>query len=150
MPFREFIPGRDGQSVEGGQPLDNDRKATVEIFDSPLCCPTGRLCGPVVDPALLDISEALLRIQKEFGDRLKVGRYLLNQQPEAFLENEEVALSLRRDGIAMLPITTVGGKVVKTSAYPTYEELKDLIASSVSRDGGHEERPGSGIERKRK
>ena len=36
----------------GTTPLD------VEIFDPPLCCPTG-LCGPVLDTTLVDLSEAI-------------------------------------------------------------------------------------------
>jgi len=54
----------------------------VEIFDPPLCCPTG-ICGPTIDPALLDAQEALLRVQSEFDGRVRVERYALGQQPES-------------------------------------------------------------------
>jgi hypothetical protein len=31
---------------------------TIEIFDPPMCCPTG-VCGPTIDPALVDLQEAV-------------------------------------------------------------------------------------------
>ena len=36
----------------------------VEIFDPPLCCPTG-LCGPVLDTTLVDLSEAIVTLEAE-------------------------------------------------------------------------------------
>ena len=36
----------------------------VEIFDPPLCCPTG-LCGPVLDTTLVDLSEAIFTLEAE-------------------------------------------------------------------------------------
>ncbi len=98
-------------------------QVTIEIFDPPMCCPTG-LCGPTIDPALLDVHEAILRIQKEQDGMARVERYLLGQQPAKFMESPEVLERLKRHGVNALPITTVNGRVVKERAYPTYEELR--------------------------
>ncbi len=38
--------------------------ADVEIFDPPMCCPTG-LCGPTLDQTLLDVNEMILTLQSE-------------------------------------------------------------------------------------
>ncbi len=38
--------------------------ADVEIFDPPMCCPTG-LCGPTLDQTLLDVNEMILSLQAE-------------------------------------------------------------------------------------
>lgn len=35
----------------------------IEIFDPPMCCASG-LCGPEIDPALLDINEAIIKLKK--------------------------------------------------------------------------------------
>ncbi len=48
----------------------------VEIFDPPMCCPTG-LCGPTMDPVLLDIYEAVLKIKAEYDGRAVIERYVL-------------------------------------------------------------------------
>ena len=40
----------------------------VEIFDPPLCCPTG-LCGPVLDTTLVDLSEAIVTLGGGRPDR---------------------------------------------------------------------------------
>ena len=94
----------------------------IEIFDPPMCCPGG-LCGPALDPALLDIQEAILKISEEFSGRVTVHRYLLGQQPAKFMQQPEVLARLKSEGIAVLPLTAVNGHVVQERAYPTYESL---------------------------
>ena len=37
-------------------------RGRVEIFDPPMCCPTG-LCGPTIDKALLDVNEMVLALK---------------------------------------------------------------------------------------
>jgi hypothetical protein len=36
----------------------------IRIYDPPMCCPTG-LCGPTVDPVLLDINEAVVALKSD-------------------------------------------------------------------------------------
>lgn len=98
----------------------------IEIFDPPLCCPSG-LCGPDIDPALLDINEAILKIKKEFDGRVTIERYLLSQQGQKFMQEPEVMKRLKANGVTMLPITLVDGKIVKEKEYPGYDELIMLI-----------------------
>ena len=95
----------------------------IEIFDPPMCCPSG-LCGPDIDPALLDVNEAILRLQKEYNGKVKVQRYLLSQQGPKFMQNKDVMELLKKNGVEVLPITIANGKVVKQKSYPTYEEMK--------------------------
>ncbi len=95
-------------------------KILIEIFDPPMCCPGG-LCGPVIDPALLDVSEAVLKMKNDHG--IAVKRYLLQQQGMRFMQNPEVLALLKEHGTGVLPVTTVEGKVVKTKEFPTYDEL---------------------------
>ena len=103
-----------------------ERTTLIEIFDPPLCCPSG-LCGPSIDPALLDIREATLRIQQQYNGRVRMERYLISQQPGRFMQNPDVLALLRQNGTAILPITAVNGEVKKTKAYPTFEELKEWV-----------------------
>jgi hypothetical protein len=101
-------------------------QVTIEIFDPPMCCPTG-LCGPTIDPALLDIHEAILKLKAEYDGRARFERYLLGQQPAKFMEYPEVLARLKRHGVNALPITTVNGRVVKERTYPTYDELRTWV-----------------------
>jgi len=103
----------------------------VEIFDPPLCCPTG-ICGPAIDPALLDAQEAILRVQSEFDGRVRVERYALGQQPGKFMQQPEVVTRLKAQGVTVLPITVVGGRAVKEKAYPAYEELRAWIEDAIA------------------
>jgi hypothetical protein len=98
----------------------------IEIFDPPMCCPTG-LCGPDIDPALLDINEAILKIKKEFDGKVSIERYLLSQQGQKFMQQPEVMKRLQIHGVEILPLTLVDGKVVKEKEYPSYEEFKSII-----------------------
>ena len=97
--------------------------AVVEIFDPPMCCPTG-LCGPTLDQTLLDVNEMILALQ---ADGVTVARYQMTGQPQAFLSNPEVMRLVREQQMAALPITTVRGQVVKVGAYPTLVEMKSFL-----------------------
>ncbi len=98
----------------------------VEIFDPPMCCPTG-LCGPALDPVLLDIYEAILKIKTEYDGRAVVERYVLGQQPAKFIQQPEVIRRLKAHGVTILPVTAVNGVVVKEKLYPSYAEMKQWI-----------------------
>lgn len=98
-------------------------EVVIEIFDPPMCCPSG-LCGPAVDPALLAISEAILALTRQLGSRVRVERYLLSQQVAAFMKYPAVFDRLQQGGTAILPLTVVNGSLAKEGSYPTLAELQ--------------------------
>ena len=95
----------------------------VEFFDPPMCCPTG-LCGPTLDQTLLDVNEMILSLQKE---NLRVERYQMASNPNAFLGNAEVMKLVREKQMEALPIIVVRGKVIKVGAYPNAEEIHHAL-----------------------
>jgi len=99
----------------------------VEIFDPPLCCPTG-LCGPVLDTTLVDLSEAIFTLEAEGRT---VVRHMMTADPQAFMRNRDVYDLIRARQLEVLPITVIGGRIVKTDAYPTLAELKAELAPSA-------------------
>jgi hypothetical protein len=92
-----------------------------------MCCSTG-LCGPTIDPVLLDVSEMVLKLNEQ---GVVVQRYVLNQQPQAFLSNPEVYSLVRERQLTALPITMVNGQLIKVGAYPTLTEVQ----TALHRDG---------------
>ena len=92
----------------------------VEIFDPPMCCPTG-MCGPTIDQTLLDLNEMLMTLESR---GVSVARYQMVSHPNAFLSNAEVMKIMREQQMAALPITVVHGIVIKTKTYPTLAEVK--------------------------
>ncbi len=120
-----------GGTLDEGEYAVSETAVVVEIFDPPMCCPGG-LCGPALDPALLDIQEAILKVSDEFGPRVSIQRYLLGQQPARFMQQAEVLSRLKTHGVAALPITVVNGKVVQERGYPSYESLRGLVAADLS------------------
>lgn len=93
--------------------------AEVEIFDPPMCCPTG-LCGPTIDQTLLDLNEMILTLQRE---NVRVARYQMASHPNAFLGNVEVMKLIREQQMDALPIIVVHGKIIKTGGYPRLDEV---------------------------
>ncbi|GAB4361977.1 MAG: hypothetical protein Kow00128_01290 [Deltaproteobacteria bacterium] len=93
---------------------------TLEIYEPPLCCPTG-VCGPAPDPALATLQENILRWKKA---GIQVERLAINQAPQRFLANRTVVDLLTREGQEVLPISLLDGKVVCKGKYPPY----DLVA----------------------
>src|SRR3989337_1397503 len=94
--------------------------AVVELFDPPMCCPTG-LCGPTLDQTLLDTNEMILALQAE---GVGVERHQMTSHPQAFLNNAEVMRLVREKQMAALPITVVRGRVLKIGAYPALAEVQ--------------------------
>jgi len=95
----------------------------VEIYDPAMCCSTG-LCGPVIDPLLVKMNDALLALKKQ---GVEVERFNLAQQPKAFLENRKVADLLHKNGKKILPVTFVNGEVLLKAEYPSYEKLCEAL-----------------------
>jgi len=91
----------------------------IKIYDPAMCCPTG-LCGPELDSDLVQMSEAVMALEKQ---GVEVLRFNLAQQPGEFMANGIVSKLLKKDGPESLPVTLVNGDLFKTGDYPTYEEL---------------------------
>ena len=101
----------------------NNDNVRVEIFEPPMCCSTG-LCGPTIDPVLLDVSEMVLKLNDQ---GVVVQRYVMNQQPQAFLNNPAVYRLVQERQLTALPITAVNGQIIKTGAYPTLAEIQAAL-----------------------
>ncbi len=108
-----------GERAPGTPP----NQAPVEIFDPPLCCPTG-ICGPTLDPVLLDVNEMVVTLQ---GEGVPVARYQMASHAQAFVNNREVFRLVREKQLAALPITVVRGQVLKVGAYPTLAEVRAAL-----------------------
>lgn len=100
----------------------------LEVFDPPLCCPTG-VCGPSVDPELVRFNSDLAWLSQQ---GVGVERFNLAQQPQAFAANPQVAELLGRTGVAALPLVLCEGKVVTTGSYPSREALATAAGLETS------------------
>ncbi|MEO0249810.1 MAG: arsenic metallochaperone ArsD family protein [candidate division WOR-3 bacterium] len=89
---------------------------------------SGLRLGPDVDPALLDIQEALLKIKAKWPDTVQVERYTLSQQPGKFAENPSVLKLLELHGTSAFPATVINGEIRQYGDYPSYDDLDDIIA----------------------
>jgi len=95
----------------------------LQVFDPPMCCSSG-VCGPEVDPALVQFTSDFHWLA---GEGIAVERYNLAQQPQAFLTNEVVKAALFGEGKACLPLLLVNGRIVSKGRYPSREELGRLV-----------------------
>lgn len=119
---------------------------TVAVYDPAMCCPTG-VCGPGVDPALMQVARDLRWLQARGVTVERVG---LAQEPAAFTGSARVAGLLQAFGEKALPATLVNGEVLAHGRYPTRDELVAALSPAPSQgttdsatDGGCCE-PGSG------
>lgn len=101
--------------------------ADVELFDPPMCCPTG-LCGPALDQTLLDVNEMVLAL-KAAG--VSIERYQMTSHPNAFLAATAVMQLVREKQMDALPITLVLGRVLKSGAYPTLAEVRTALSEGA-------------------
>jgi len=91
----------------------------LEIYEPPICCPTG-VCGPAPDPALLTLQENILLWRKAGVD---VERIAINQAPQRFMANATVVDLLTREGQEVLPLAILDGVVICKGKYPAYEQI---------------------------
>ena len=97
----------------------------IEIFEPTMCCSTG-ICGPSVDEKLVKISEDIETLKNEFKGII-IERYQPQTHSMKFMANMEVGKLVRKKGQKILPITVIDGKVIKSGAYPTLEEIKSNL-----------------------
>lgn len=91
----------------------------LHVFDPAMCCSTG-VCGPDVDPKLVQFAADLDWLKAE---GIIVQRHNLAQNPAAFVENEAVKTALTEKGEAALPLLLLNGNVAAAGRYPGRNEL---------------------------
>ena len=97
----------------------------IEIYDPAMCCSTG-VCGPNLDSELVRIQESIRQIQKQ-APAVKVERYGLSADPQAFVANTAVAELLKSEGPECLPVVIVDGIVITKGRYPGNEQLQTIL-----------------------
>jgi len=102
----------------------------VQVFDPAMCCATG-VCGPDVDPKLVQFAADLDWLRRE---GMLVQRHNLTQNPAAFVENQLVNAALNEKGEAALPLVIVNGQLAISGRYPDRQELARLVHLKVAVD----------------
>jgi len=95
----------------------------LEIFDPPVCCPTGT-CGPTQDQTLLDVSEMIVTLESE---GYRVERYQMTTHPEVFLNNPDVMSLVNEKKTNALPITVIRGELVSEGKYISLSEVRQHL-----------------------
>ena len=90
-----------------------------QVYDPAMCCSSG-VCGPDVDPALVQFAADLKWLQEQ---GVEVRRFNLSQNPAAFVENELVKQALTEKGEAALPMILGQDGILSTGRYPARGEL---------------------------
>jgi arsenite methyltransferase len=94
----------------------------LEVFDPPMCCSTG-VCGPGVDPALVNFTADLDWLKRQ---GISIERYNLSQQTQSFIDNALVSNALKEFGNDCLPLILIDNKIVSKGAYPNRNKLAEL------------------------
>jgi len=97
---------------------------TLKIYDPAMCCSTG-VCGPDVDPELVQLAGFLKTID---ASAVKVERYNLSQEPAAYTTGT-IAEVLKGKGTGALPLVMVDDQVVSSGSYPDLNELSSLLGA---------------------
>ena len=109
----------------------------IRIYESALCCDTG-VCGPDVDPALLEVTADVRHLQGLGAD---IVRHNLASDPAAFTTDESVRGFLHTVGSKGLPLTLVDGVTVAVGSYPDREELLGFAGLATEAAATEQTRP---------
>lgn len=102
---------------------------TLNLFEPSMCCSTG-VSGPGIQSELLKIS-TLVNHLNTLSD-FQASRYNLSTHPQIFIKHPEILRLIQEQGNDILPITMFNGKIVKTTDYPTEEEIERYMTDPAS------------------
>ena len=105
---------------------------SVEVFDPAMCCATG-ICGPGVDPALLAMARDIRWLE---AHGVRVSRFGLSHEPQAFVANPRVQGLLQAFGDGALPAVLVNGEVLVHGRYANREALVAALTRDVAAPTG--------------
>jgi len=100
------------------------RETILKIYDPAMCCSSG-VCGPSVDPVLAQFAGTLKMVTSQPG--VRVERYNLGQQPQAFVANTEVKSMLGNGGEKRLPFIFINDQLWLQGRYPAKDELLEAL-----------------------
>jgi len=95
----------------------------LAIYEPAMCCSTG-VCGPEPDETLIRFGAELDALA---GQGIRVERFNLGQQPEAFVAEPAVREALHTTGVSALPLTLRGGVILTSGRYPSRDELRGFL-----------------------
>jgi hypothetical protein len=95
------------------------RSVTLQVYDPAMCCSTG-VCGPSVDQALLQFASD---VQWLASRGIRVQRFNLAQQPDAFVHNHTVVGLMQEVEEQALPAIFINGALFVSGRYPSRDEL---------------------------
>lgn len=104
----------------------------IEVFDPAMCCPTG-VCGPSVDPKLVEFAADLQWLQEQ---GVQVERYNLAQQPDKFVACKTVTDAMALAGDLCLPLVLRNGAIVSRNVYPSRAVLAELAGLDPEQELG--------------
>ncbi len=98
------------------------RQHVLKIYDPALCCSSG-VCGPGSGArAVCRNAEICFR-----QPGIRVERYNLGQEPQAFVENTEVKAMLSNGGEKRLPFIFIDDQLWLQDRYPEKDELLEAL-----------------------
>lgn len=98
----------------------------IELFEPAMCCSSG-VCGPSVDPNLVKLQETLRLIEEKGAGAIKVNRYNLSNDLDAFAKNAAIGEVLKEQGPHALPVIYIDGEVIAEHEYPTSNEWQEAL-----------------------
>lgn len=113
---------------QAGDPPDNKTKI-LKIYDPAMCCSSG-VCGPSINPALARFAGTVDALVRQ--GTVKIERYNLSQQPQAFVDNSKVKSLLAEGGIEHLPYIFANDELVFQARYPERDELAGALGITIA------------------
>lgn len=117
-------PKPETASTQAEDPHTPGDTKVLKIYDPAMCCSSG-VCGPSIDPVLAGFAGTLQILARQAT--VKIERYNLGQQPQAFVDNSQVKSLLVEGGIQLLPYIFIDNELVFQARYPSREELAQAL-----------------------
>ncbi|MFD1318505.1 arsenite efflux transporter metallochaperone ArsD [Loigolactobacillus zhaoyuanensis] len=100
----------------------------IKVFEAAQCCASG-ICGSSISKELIQTTAIQRHVNAAGKNQME--RYNLAQNPDVFVQEQQIAQLIKIEGIATLPVTMIDGKIVKKYNYPTFQQFSDYLQQDL-------------------
>ena len=97
----------------------------LSIFEGAMCCDSG-VCGTEPDLVLVEFADTLKKLAQDFP-AVEIMRANMTTGLSVFRKNVEILIMIKKEGMGILPLILIDGKVFSKQRYPKYDELKAAL-----------------------
>ena len=101
-----------------------EKRRQIRIYDRTAGC----ACRPGEQRGMMVLRSIIYGLKKELGDTIAVTYYTYDRDQVKFTEDEQISSLISENGLEILPVTVIDGKICKSRAIPSLAEFREYLS----------------------